>query len=58
MACGFDVEAYGETLLGAGEVDDGGAEDAVEHCVGVVQWSGVASEPVQHLLLDVERHED
>ena len=34
---GFDVEADGEALLGAGEVDEGGTDDAVEDGVGVVE---------------------
>ena len=55
---GFDVEADGEALLGAGEVDEGGADDAVEGGVGVVEGFGAAGEAAEELLGVVEGGEE
>lgn len=58
VAEGLDVEAEGEALLRAGEIDQRGAEDAVEHGEWMVERSDVAREPVQELFVLVERGED
>lgn len=55
---GFDVEGDGEAFLGTGEVDHGGADDAVEHGVGVVEGGGAAGETVEELLVLVEGGEE
>ncbi len=55
---GFDVEADGEALLGAGEVDQGGTDDAVEGGVGVVEGFGAAGEAAEELLGVVEGGEE
>jgi hypothetical protein len=54
---GFDVEGDGEALLWAGEIEEGGADDAVEHGVGMVEGRCSADEAVQKLLLMVYRDE-
>ena len=43
---GFDVEGDGEALLRACEVEDGGADDAVEHRIGMVEGGGATDEAV------------
>ena len=58
VAEGFDVEADGEAFLGAGEIDESGADDAVDHGVGVIERGGEAGEAVEDLLLPVEGGED
>jgi hypothetical protein len=52
---GFDVEADGEALLRAGEVNKSGAEDAVEGGFGVIESGSAAGEAAEELLLLVER---
>lgn len=58
MAEGLDVEADGEPLLGTGEIDEGRAEDELEHGVGVIEHSGAASKAVEELFMAVARSEE
>ena len=57
-ADGFDVEGEGEALLGAGEVEEGGADDGFEHGVGVVEGADATGEAVEEELVLVEGGED
>lgn len=57
-AQGFDVEGDGEAFLRAGEVEQGRADDAVEHGVGVVERGGAAAEAVEELLVLVKGSEE
>ena len=43
---GFDVERDAEAFLGWGEVEEGGADDALELGVVVVERGGAANEAV------------
>ena len=56
-ADGLDVEADGEALLRGGYVEEGGADDAVENGVGVVERFGAADEAVEELLVLMEGDE-
>ena len=47
VAKGLEVEAEGEALLWPGEIDEGGAQNAVKHGVGMAEWSGVPGETVE-----------
>jgi hypothetical protein len=51
VAEGLDVEGDCEALLRAGEVEKGGADDAVEHGVRVIERGGAANEAVEKLLV-------
>lgn len=51
----FDVQADGEALVRNGDVDKCGAQDAVEDGIGVIERSGLTREPVEKLLVLVER---
>ena len=51
MAESLDVEADREALLRAGEVNQRGADDAIQHGVGLMQEGGVTTETMEHLLL-------
>ena len=51
---GFDVEGDFEALLWAGEVEECGADDAVEHGVRVIEGGGAADEAVEELLVVVD----
>lgn len=55
VAEGFDVEADGEAFLGDGDVDEGGAEDELEHGVGVVERGGAVGDAVEKLLVAMAR---
>src|SRR6185312_4581775 len=55
---GFDVKAESEALLRAGEIDQRGPKDAIEHGKGMVERSDVPREPVQELFVLMERGED
>jgi len=55
---GFDVEAEGVAFLRAVEIDERGAQDAVERGGGVVERGGVAGEAAEELLLLGERGEE
>lgn len=50
----FDVEADSETFLRAGEIDECGTDDAVDHGVGMIERCGESRETVKELLLLVE----
>lgn len=54
----FDIETEGEAFLGTSEVNKGGAKDAIEHGVGVVERGSVAGKAMEELLVLVERGED
>ena len=58
VAEGFDVEADGKAFLGAGEIDESGADDTVDHGVGVVERGGEAGEAIEDLLVPVDGGED
>ena len=58
VAEGFDVEADGEAFLRAGEIDEGRADDAVDHGVGVIERGGEASEAIEDLFVPVDGGED
>src|SRR5712692_6935818 len=58
VAESLDVEAQGEALLRAGEIDECGTQHAVEHRVGMVEWASATGESVKQLLLLVERGEE
>jgi hypothetical protein len=51
----LDVEGDGEALLWAGEVEERGADDAVEHGVRVIERGGAANEAVEKLLVMMHR---
>ncbi len=57
-AGGLQVQGSGEAFLRACEVEERGAQDGFEGGVGVVERGGEAGEPLQALLLLVERDED
>ena len=55
---GLDVEGDGESFLGTGEVDERGADDAVEHGVGLVEALGAAHEAMDELTILMGRREE
>ena len=58
VAESLDIEAQGEALLRASEIDECGTQHAVEHRVGMVERDSATGESVEQLLLLVERGEE
>ena len=51
MTDSLDVEGDREAFLWGGEVDERGAECALERGVGVLEWSGETRDAVEELLV-------